>query len=172
MLAAFFRMAASARKENPLRLFEPRNENYIGFKPDSGFSGGETQVELRNGKRVLLTSVINSGRNYSLGVAASDLEEGFWEIFQNTKKIDAFAVNRQADESVTEFLLAQALKDAIPPREWVQWEEISENDKQEHLKAGKNSGNSLWKYFLFAGIFLLILEGFLLSKLPQIRKAT
>lgn len=171
MLAAFFRMAASARKENPSRLFEPRNENNIGFKPDSGFSGGESQVELRNGKRVLRTSIVNSGRNFSLGVAAADLEEGFWEVFQNTKKIDAFAVNRQAEESVTEFLPVQALKDAIPPRKWVQWEEISENDKPEHLKAGKNSGNSLWKYFLFAGIFLLSLEGFLLGKLPQIRKA-
>jgi hypothetical protein len=166
MLPTFFRMAAIAVKSNSSKLFESRNQQSIVLNPDSGLAESEGRIELRNGNRSVLAGLARSGKNYVVNADLSRMEEGFWEVFQNGKRIDGFALNRSVEESFTEFSSAEELKNSLPAKPWIKLEEIGQTANQEHLKAGVNSGLAYWKILLIAGICLLAAEAFFLRKIP------
>jgi len=166
MLPTFFRMAAIAVKSNSSKLFESRNQQSIVLNLDSGLTESEGRIELRNGTKSVLAGLARSGKNLIVNADLNRMEEGFWEVVQNGKRIDAFALNRSAEESFTEFSSAEELKNTLPSKPWIKLEEIGQTANQEHLKAGVNSGFAYWKMLLIAGICLLAAEAFFLRRMP------
>jgi hypothetical protein len=171
MLASFFRMASSSRKVQSGTLFESRNQDRVFLQPDSGFVPGEGQVELRNGKHKVLAGLGNSGKNYFIQINCEALTEGFWEVFQNGKRIDAFALNQSGEESRTDFFSAEELKTMVPEKPWIKVLEIEKNAKQEHLKAGLEQGFSWWKILILMAVLLLILETVILRTTRKTKNA-
>jgi hypothetical protein len=165
MLASFFRMARLSRKENGLKLYESRSQDRIYLRNDSLKTLPEGSLELRKGQKKVLAGAGNTGREHFASADFSLLEEGFWEVFQGGRLIDAFAVNRPSGESRTEFLSSEELKERLPQKSWIRLEEISAGAGTEHLKAGIKPETELWKICLILAALLLAAESLLLRKM-------
>jgi hypothetical protein len=165
MLASFFRMARLSKKENAAKLYESRNQDRIYLRADSLKIMNEASLELRSGKKTVLAGAGNSGREKFANADFSQLEEGFWEVHQDGRLIDAFAVNRPSGESRTEFLNGVELTERLPKKNWLRFEEITAEAAMEHLKAGIKPEMELWKICLILAFILLAMEGLLLRKM-------
>ncbi len=165
MLASFFRMARLSKKENATKLFESRNQDRIYLRVDSLKVMNEGSLELRNGRKTVLAGAGSSGKDNFANADFSQLEEGFWEVFQGGELIDAFAVNRPSEESRTEFLSSDELRERLPKKKWLRLEEISAEAGTEHLKAGIKPETELWKLCLILAAVLLVVESLLLRKM-------
>ena len=158
MLASFFRMAHQALKDGSEKLFESRTQDRVFLRQDSALSGGEGQVELVNGNLKIMAGLGHSGKDLFVQADCKNLAEGFWDVMKAGQNIGTFAINRHPEESIPEFYGAEALKTILPNKPWIKIQEIGSNESAEHLRAGMDSGNSLWKYLLAFGILCLIAE--------------
>ena len=164
MLASFFRMAHLAQKDGSEKLFESRTQDRVFLRQDSALSGGEGQVELVNGNLKIMAGLGHSGKDLFVQADCKNLAEGFWDVMKAGKNIGTFAINRHPEESIPEFYGAEALKTILPIKPWIKIQEIGSNESAEHLRAGMDSGNSLWKYLLAFGILCLIAEAIFIRK--------
>ena len=158
MLASFFRMAHLAQKDGSEKLFESRSQDRVFLRQDSALSGGEGQVELVNGNLKIMAGLGHSGKDLFVQADCKNLAEGFWDVMKAGQNIGTFAINRHPEESIPEFYGAEELKTILPNKPWIKIQEIGSNESAEHLRAGMDSGNSLWKYLLAFGILCLIAE--------------
>ena len=167
MLASFFRMAAMSMKETAGLLYAPKNQTEVFLSPDSGFVPGEGMAELRNADARVQAGIGKSGENCFVQADCAHLEEGFWDVSQNGKVIDAFAVNRNQKESELDFISGEELKGIFPSAPWIKIAPVGKDAGQEHLKAGLEQGSAPWKWLLLAGIGFLLAEAFLGRKINR-----
>lgn len=172
MLASFYRMAYLAQKDGSEKLFESRSQDRVFLSPDSAGSAGEGQVELVNGSLKIMAGLGHSGKDLFVQADCRNLAEGFWDVMKGSSNIGTFAVNRHPEESIPEFYGAEALKIILPNKPWIKIQEISSNESAEHLRAGMDSGNSLWKYLLVFGILCLIAEAIFIRKSAKQKSST
>lgn len=158
MLASFFRMAAESRKDLQGSLCVSRQANQVFLQPDSGFVPGEGLAELRNGNLRVQAGIGKSGDKVFVQTDCNRLGEGFWEVFQNGKRIDAFAINRDAAESQADYYSPEEIRGLLPDKPWIKVQELGTNLQQEHLKSGVEQGLPLWKILLLLAIFFLLGE--------------
>lgn len=161
MLASFFRMAAVSRKDLQSRLFVSRQASQVFLQPDSGFTPGEGMAELRNGNLRVQAGIGKSGDQIFIQTDCERLEEGFWEVIQNGRSIDAFAINRDASESEADYLSVEEIRALLPEKPWIKVLPLGPEIQQEHLKSGIAQGLSIWKILLLLALLFLVSEAFL-----------
>ena len=170
MLATFFRMAQPGNRTSASQLFVSRNQDRIFLKTDSSLRPEEGPVELRNSGARIQAGSGQSGKQFFIQTDVSRLSEGFWEVWQNQKLLDVFAVNRDSRESEMSFLSERELRNLLPQKPWIRISSVTEEAKQEHLKAGMQQGWPAWKVLLLLSLLFLLAEVFLVRKMARLQK--
>lgn len=120
--------------------------------------------KLRNGEVEIIPIQRLTGKHLVVELSQShervgeSLEPGYFELLNNDKLIDLLAFNSGKKESQMTFYTPVELREIFASRENVKiFDEIEGSELRSKLEQ-QASGTRLWKYFLYAALFFLLIE--------------
>ncbi len=126
--------------------------------PNAIYKLKNNELEILPVQRVVGKNVILELPNTADMSAEDELRSGFYELLIDNKPSDLLAINHASVESEMEFYKPEELKEIFAKNPNVTvFDNILDGDFVSTF-AANNFGKSLWKYFLFAALFFLLIE--------------
>ena len=123
-------------------IFELRNGDF-SFIPIQRVQGDKLLIELPAGDEI---------------ANGQELQSGFYELVNDGKVKKTIALNHDSDESQMEVYSPDELRELVKGSENIEvYDSILDNDFVDTF-ASQNIGKDLWRYFIYAALFFLLLE--------------
>lgn len=154
-----YKMAAmSVRAQRTAFTFD---ENPIALQIDK--VSPNTVFKLRRNKTEIIPVQRVTGNQLLLEIPQGDqigdgLNAGYFEVIQGDKVEQIIALNHNNDESKLEYYSPADLRAAFSGQKNVQVFENLDDDAFSKEFRQQNLGTNLWKYFLYAALFFLLVE--------------
>ncbi len=131
--------------------------NLQSFK---AISNGDSPLQILNGKEIVIPEQRSKGKEISLFGIPSQIEIGFYPVRQNDELLGYLAINADKRESIWEFLSEKQIRKIYSANNnaiLTNTENIRQDIKSMY------QGMALWKWFLMASLFFLLIEMILLK---------
>ncbi|CAG4993931.1 hypothetical protein DYBT9275_01264 [Dyadobacter sp. CECT 9275] len=149
--------AASVREQRTSFTFD---ENPIVLPVNN--EAGNTVYKLRSGKTEIIPIQRAVGNQLLLEIPKGDegegLSAGYYDLVKDSQTEQTIALNHNHNESKMDYYSPDDLRKIFSGRKHVQiFDKIDDAAFAEEFRQ-QNLGTSLWKYFLYAALFFLLLE--------------